>query len=207
MSMESSSKRLTPMQWAEAEAKWATGEFTLDDLSNEFGVRPETLSRRFTKKGIKKGAASIGRELRETYIETVKSRAELTAEKIQSRREKFDSWGVAIGGLIMKEIGQAAKDNAPISTREDNIKTLVKAAQGIQSAWAISKDALNMDAFTDENDELPELAFTQLTEDQIREIRQAQESEDELGIGEFDDDDLDDLEEPEDEDDESVIEA
>lgn len=39
--------RLTPAEWAEAEAKWTSGEYTLSKLEEEYGIRRETLSRHF----------------------------------------------------------------------------------------------------------------------------------------------------------------
>lgn len=44
---DESKTRLTPAEWAEAEAKWTSGEYTLSKLEEEYGIRRETLSRHF----------------------------------------------------------------------------------------------------------------------------------------------------------------
>ncbi len=46
---DESKTRLTPAEWAEAEAKWTSGEYTLSKLEEEYGIRRETLSRHFKK--------------------------------------------------------------------------------------------------------------------------------------------------------------
>lgn len=73
---DESKTRLTPAEWAEAEAKWTSGEYTLSKLEEEYGIRRETLSRHFKKRGLEKGADSVGKMVRES----LKSDAELRAK-------------------------------------------------------------------------------------------------------------------------------
>ena len=51
-------KRLTPAEWAEAEALWKTGGPTLDELAARFAVTVRALQAHFAKHGIQKGAAA-----------------------------------------------------------------------------------------------------------------------------------------------------
>lgn len=84
---DESKTRLTPAEWAEAEAKWTSGEYTLSKLEEEYGIRRETLSRHFKKRGLEKGADSVGKMVRES----LKSDAELRAKARAENRRAPDS--------------------------------------------------------------------------------------------------------------------
>ena len=96
--------RLTPAEWAEAEAKWTSGEYTLSKLEEEYGIRRETLSRHFKKRGLEKGADSVGKMVRESLKSDAELRAKARAEKIEERRTRYD--GVGADGDGRSHYGQ-----------------------------------------------------------------------------------------------------
>lgn len=61
MTVKEEKTRLTSAKWAEAEAAWSSGEFSLSQLEAKFGVRRETLSRHFKKEKSPKGLMLLGR--------------------------------------------------------------------------------------------------------------------------------------------------
>ena len=48
--------RLSPSSWAEVRASWETGEHTLPELSDRYGVSPRAIQVHFAKHDCKKGA-------------------------------------------------------------------------------------------------------------------------------------------------------
>lgn len=176
MTTEKKKSRLTPLQWAEIEAKWKSGEYTLSMLEEEYGVRPETFSRYFKKKGIAKGSDSVGEMVRESLKSDAELRAKARAEKIENRRSTFDSWAVTLGKLTMSEIAQAKTTKKPLETIEDNIKALQRASTVIQKCFDVSSRALGMDKDDADPDEIPNLVFGELTPQQVEQLQRLDEN-------------------------------
>lgn len=108
---DESKTRLTPAEWAEAEAKWTSGEYTLSKLEEEYGIRRETLSRHFKKRGLEKGADSVGKMVRESLKSDAELRAKARAEKIEDRRTRYDGWAYALGQMVMVEVTTAKRED------------------------------------------------------------------------------------------------
>lgn len=177
---------LTPSEWIELEVMWASGEYTLSDLSEKSGVRPETLSRRFKARGIAKGSAATAEAVREAVKEEMVDKSVQRAKLIAERQENFDKWANTLGTLVMREVANASKSGEGIWSCEGSLKALQRASGALAKCFEISHKALRMDSEDAKVDELPELMFAELTPEQVRELRKAQAG---------DDDDLVDIEE------------
>lgn len=167
--------RLTPTQWAEAEALWASGEFTLTQLEEKFGVRRETLSRRFKKKGIEKGRDMAGRLVSEALKSDAEIRARERLDRIDSRRDQYDKWAYTLAGLTMREMAEARREERPLATAEANIKALQRASVTLHKCWDVASRALSMDKAEVTDDDLPSLMFGELTDSQVRQLRATEE--------------------------------
>ena len=176
---DESKTRLTPAEWAEAEAKWTSGEYTLSKLEEEYGIRRETLSRHFKKRGLEKGADSVGKMVRESLKSDAELRAKARAEKIEERRTRYDDWAFALGRMVMHEVATAKKDGRPLAAIEDDLKSLQRAS-----------GTLGMDRAENEEDEIPNLVFGELTPSQVAQLRKEDDEPDLI-----DDDLLESLEE------------
>ncbi|EOY9900449.1 DNA-binding protein [Klebsiella sp. 10982] len=196
-------KKLTPAQWVEVEVKWKSGEYTLSALEEEYGLRTETFSRYFKKKGISKGSDSVSDMIRESLKSDSEQRALARAKLVEDRRDSFDKISNQIAGLTMKEIHAARSESRPLSVIEDNLKSLQRASAIIGKCFDISSRALGLEREEMAGDEIPNLVFGELTPTQVQELRKMDE-------GNSLSDDLEELEELEkslgaipDEDDES----
>lgn len=175
MSETAKKPRLTPAQWAEIEAKWRSGEYTLSMLEEEYGTRSETFSRYFKKKGIAKGSDSVGEMIRESLKSDAEIRARARAQKIEERKDSYDTWAQNIGRLTMKEVLSATREGRPLSIIEDNIKTLQRASAVIQKCFDVTSRALGLEKDDDISDEIPNLVFGELTPAQVNELKKMDE--------------------------------
>ncbi|HBA2885993.1 TPA: DNA-binding protein [Escherichia coli] len=164
--------RLTPAEWAEAEAKWTSGEYTLSKLEEEYGIRRETLSRHFKKRGLEKGADSVGKMVRESLKSDAELRAKARAEKIEERRTRYDGWAYALGQMVMVEVTTAKREGKPLGAIEDSLKSLQKASNTLAKCFEVSSKALGMDHAENDEEEIPNLVFGELTPSQVAKLRQ-----------------------------------
>ncbi|HBC0308468.1 TPA: DNA-binding protein [Salmonella enterica subsp. enterica serovar Napoli] len=188
---DESKTRLTPAEWAEAEAKWTSGEYTLSKLEEEYGIRRETLSRHFKKRGLEKGADSVGKMVRESLKSDAELRARARADKIEERRTRYDDWAFALGRMVMHEVATAKKECKPLAAIEDDLKSLQRASGTLAKCFDISSKALGMDRVENDEEEIPNLVFGELTPSQVAQLRKEEEDEPES----IDDDLLESLEE------------
>ncbi len=175
--------RLSASQWAEAEAAWSSGEFSLSQLEGRFGVRRETLSRHFKKKKVIKGTDAVGKLVRESIRSDAEIRAKERSALIEERRGKYDRFAFNIAALLMREVTEGSKASATGSAigfaeREANIKALQRASITLSKCFEVSSKSLNMDKVDVEEDELPALMFGELTQAQVAELRKAEEPAD-----------------------------
>lgn len=174
---DESKTRLTPAEWAEAEAKWTSGEYTLSKLEEEYGIRRETLSRHFKKRGLEKGADSVGKMVRESLKSDAELRAKARADKIEERRTRYDDWAFALGRMVMHEVATAKKEDKPLAAIEDDLKSLQRASGTLAKCFDISSKALGMDRAENDDEEIPNLVFGELTPSQVAQLRKDDEPE------------------------------
>jgi DNA-binding transcriptional ArsR family regulator len=176
---EEKKKRLTPTEWAEAEQLWALGEVTLDDLEAKFGMSAPSFSRHFKKQGIEKGEAA--RE----YVEKVKARVEekamgsvdAHAEKVRKTKEKHFNSSEIIHQLAMAEIAKAKKEDSPMHTCTSNLKAIKLAGEIVARARVNTWEILGLDKEDFDEEDLPDLVFTIVDNEKIR-----QEAEKQLSL-------------------------
>ena len=170
--------RMTPRQWAEAEALWEAGEVTLDDLATRFDKDRSAFVRYFKKHGIVKGSRAAARkeEVKEAVAAAGIDEATVLANRIRETKEDHYKMSSALAKLVWAEVLTAKKDEKPLSAIKDNLKALDNAINVLMKArmerFAIL--GLDKDDYVDE-DGLPELVISELTAAQIEELRNRDE--------------------------------
>ena len=170
--------RMTPRQWAEAEALWEAGEVTLDDLATRFDKDRSAFVRYFKKHGIVKGSRAAARkeEVKEAVAAAGIDEATVLANRIRETKEDHYKMSSALAKLVWAEVLTAKKDEKPFSAIKDNLKALDNAMNVLMKArmerFAIL--GLDKDDYVDENG-LPELVISELTAAQIEELRNRDE--------------------------------
>jgi hypothetical protein len=167
-------KRLTPKQWAEAEALWASGEVTLGQLASKFGIAEQSIHRHMRQKGIEKGAdaAKHKKKVAEAVTAAAVDDATILAGRIRETKEEHYKMSAAIAKLAWQEILTAKQNGSPVAVAMNNLKALDNAMNVMTKArierWAVL--GLDRADYVDE-DGLPELLISELTADQIQELR------------------------------------
>ena len=201
--------RLTPRQWAEAEALWEAGEVTLDDLAAKFSRDRSAFVRYFKKHGITKGSKAAERkeEVKEAVAAAAIDEATVLASRIRETKEDHYKMSSALAKLVWAEVLTAKKDSRPFAAIKDNLKALDNAMNVLMKArqerFAIL--GLDKDDYVDE-DGLPELVISELTAAQIEELRNRDEEGLEAGTAVIPDE-LDEVTGDEEEEDEIVEEG
>ncbi len=167
-------KVLTPKQWAEAEALWESGQVIYEDLVTKFGRSRSTFERHFKKRGLVKGAkaAATKKKVEEVLEKTAIDEATVIAARIKETKEQHYTMAQGLAKLTWAEILQTKKDGAPVAVALNNLKALDAAMNVLKKAreerWAVlgldRPDAVDPD-------ELPELVISELSAEQIKELR------------------------------------
>jgi hypothetical protein len=194
-------KRLTPAEWAEAEALWQSGTVVYEDLEKKYKVAVSTFQRHFKNRGIVKGSrADLTKKAVEEKLKSVAlDDATIMAARIRETKEQHYTMATNLGKLIWNEILESKRAGAAVATVINNIKTLKEAAQGLALVRAERYAVLGLDRpDAIDPDEMPELVVAELTQEQIQELRDRDTSElDEIAPsdkkgGDDDDKDIDD---------------
>jgi len=167
-------KRLTPAEWAEAEALWQSGTVVYDDLEKKYGVAVSTFQRHFKNRGVVKGSrADLTKKAVEEKLKAAAlDDATILAARVRETKEQHYTMSSNIGKLIWNEILEAKKAGAEIAVKINNIKTLKEAAQALALVRAEKYAVLGLDRpDAIDPDELPELVVAELSQEQIQELR------------------------------------
>jgi hypothetical protein len=167
-------RRLTPKQWAVAEAMWENGEATLDDLAKRFGISNPGIHNHMKRAGIRRGAKAEAhkRKVAEAVTKAAVDDATVIAARIRETKEEHYKMAAGLAKLAWSEILKAKQDNLPVAVAMGNLKALDAAMTVMTKArserWAVL--GLDRSDYVDE-DALPELLISELTADQIDELR------------------------------------
>ena len=173
-------KRLTAKQWAEAEALWESGSVTYEDLMKKFGLAQSSFERHFKKRHIVKGAkaAAVRAKVDERLAAAAIDEAAIIAARIKETKESHYTMANNLSKLAYAEILQAKKDGNPVSVAINNLKALDKAMDVLKKAREERWVVLGLDRpDAVDPEELPELVVSELTPEQIDELRRRDEAD------------------------------
>lgn len=182
-------RRLTPKEWAKAEAMYESGEFTLDQIAEEFNVHTITVQRRMKSRGIEKGsrADAVKRRMNEKMNKEIDEDAEILKQRIKETKEEHYRLNKAIDGRITREIVMADQDGRHLATSINNVKTLKLIAETLKITRESRYTILGIDVENGANDELPTLEVREMWEEEIEAIRNQQDAQaKEMGLDEED---------------------
>jgi len=173
-------KRLAGTQWESAKAMWRSGDYTLNDLSERFGISVNGLYKRFRRENVSKGADAdaIAQAASEAVKQTVVANAdELVTQAIEIKAEALRA-SRAITKRLMYEMATATKNKQAMSTILYDIKALKEASVVVANNYKTATAILGLDNMgKDDADDLPDLFVGTMTDEDIAAIRQAQRDE------------------------------
>lgn len=180
-------KRLTPLEWAKAESMYESGEYTLEDIANEFNIHEATVQRHMRKRGIEKGirAEKIKKVVEAEIEDKAKEEAELLSRRIQETKEEHYRLNSAIDKRIAREIITVEQQGLSIATAGAAFKALKIAAEAIKITRENRYAILGLNDQDNDTDELPTLIVREMLDEEIAEIRDAQQRDAiEMGLDE-----------------------
>lgn len=177
--------RLTPSQWREIEMLWESGEVTLSQLSEKYGKHIDTFVAHFKKNGNQKGSRK--EELRKIAQEAAKKQArneaEVISERIRKTKEEHYKMSEAIAKLTFDEILKVRQSDGQFRSIKQDISALLLAAETLKKVREERWVVLGLDKDVIDEDALPELVMSTMTDEQVQELRNMQdEDETEMGV-------------------------
>ncbi|MBB3997863.1 hypothetical protein [Aureimonas pseudogalii] len=170
--------RLTETEWAECEALWETGDATLAELADQYGVAVRTLQSRFERHGVVKGraASALAADVRERVNEAMGDPGDLASRAIDIRELTFAN-AEKIERLIMAQLATAQTDPGAAYKAGTAIKTLSLAAGALQRLHDLKRSALGLSDSDVLGKEIPELVIRDITTTEIEIIQNGGEDD------------------------------
>jgi transposase-like protein len=176
---QSSSRRLNREEWSEAVVLWESGQYSLSEIAGRYGIRADGLQRRFKAHGIKKGKwiASVA--------EGGGTKADLLRRRIEETKTAHYQYAAALAKLAMVKIVECHQKGHRYATINKDIRVLYQAAKTLA---IIRRERYALLALDEKgtDDEMPEFLLTELSAEQIEEIRRLAESGDLEGLDQID---------------------
>lgn len=167
-------RRLTKAQWAQAEGLWASGSMALSDLAAKFAVSEQAVSKHMAANKVERGskAAKVKERVEDQLAKLAGEEAALVAARIKETKEEHYKMASGLAKLIWSEILKAKQDGIPMAAITNNLKALDLALTGLSKARLERWVVLGLDKDNTLGDDgLPELLISELTADQIQELR------------------------------------
>jgi len=174
-SAESSGRRMSDAEFAEAREAYELGTETLGDLAERYGVSRQALSKRFKAAGVKKGsraheiaaaAGAAAKTATATAAATAERFADKRAEWIEETRLEAVSSLRQVRLIARKVVSDALKSGAPVASAEDDLKAVQRFNKILCDNLQITLGILKADEHVDEDD-LPSLRIEDLTPEEI----------------------------------------
>ena len=175
------SKRMSDSQWTDCKIKWASGHYTLDQLSKLYGISVNGIHKRLKRAGINKGQDNqvYEAEMRARQVEEAGEAAAERDAKIRSKAMEAEEFMLNAVDVVsrrgVKAISDAVKAGSVIANALYDIKTCNEAVKMLKTAVEVVQKIRGEDRV--DEDELPELVVSGLTQGYMMEIRRAQEEE------------------------------
>lgn len=166
---------ISPALGSEIDKAWAEGRFaTMEELASHYEVPVAKLRERFKRNGIRKGQAieEYNKRLQEELAQRAAEDAKVLADRIRETKEEHYKMATGISKLVWAEVLTAKQKSAPFATIKENLKSLAIAMKTLSDARVERFAVLGLDKEDkDDDDTLPELLVSELTQEQIEEIR------------------------------------
>ena len=185
MSGEAGSKRkyvrADQSTWSEIEALWESGDVTLPELEERFGISRRALQSHFSKHRTIKGAkaAQMAAAVKDRILTEALPDVDETIARAKATREAAYKNSVIIEELIMGQLAAAQKDPSQALKAASALKALSLAAAGLERLHQLKWKALGLDKNPTQSDEPTVLVIQDLTEQEIKAMQQRDHDEDE----------------------------
>ena len=177
MTEAAAKRRVTPKEWAKAEAMYESGDYTLEQISEELGVHLITVQRHMTRTGTEKGArvSETKRRTAEKMDAEIDSDAEVLRQRIKETKEEHYRLNKVIDGRVRREFVLAEQEGRQPSINA--VKTLKLMAETLKVTRESRYAILGIDKEGGADDELPTLEVREMWEEEVEAIRNRQDEQ------------------------------
>jgi hypothetical protein len=182
MSETPAKKPLTPRLKAIAEALWKTGEFkSRRELAKHLEVSESALAAFIKIEDKGKAVEKVKEAVEEAAVEAAVEELTLHQRRVQDTKEQHYKMAEHIAGFVWKELLKAKSEGIPFGVVAPNIKALHEAMAVLNKARVERYATLGISEDDVGEEEVPELFISELTQEQVEEMRLAQEDDDSVG--------------------------
>lgn len=168
-------KRYPPASvWAEAEALWASGDVTLEELARKVGVSKTSVSLHMKKRRVTKGekAKEHSEQISKRVAEDLLGETSVISTRVKETKEEHYKMAKGLARLVWNEVVKAQANGGAYAASQGNLKALETASNTLakirQERWSVlgldKADAVDANQF-------PELVIEELTADQVEELQ------------------------------------
>lgn len=169
-------------QWSKIEALWESGNVEYADLVEKFGRTASAYGAHFRRNGIVKGSKKelVKEKVTEQVVKAQVDEAVIIAARIRETKEDHYKMAASLGKLTWAEIlaARGADGKGNVASALPNLKALDAAASILKKVREERYSVLGLDR-TDavHTDELPELFISELTDEQVKALRDRDHTE------------------------------
>jgi hypothetical protein len=170
---QTSSKRLTPTDWATIVTLAERGEKNLRELADQFGVSKQAISKGLKDRGITMGSRSD--EVSGEVDDLARAERERKVKAANLSVEQYAKYNDALVKILMKRVVDGSQAPGGIAAAGAEILAIKNALSSVRIAREENWEILDIKDLLGENAELPDLNVGEYTPAEIEQIRQANE--------------------------------
>jgi hypothetical protein len=170
--------RLTEAQRTEALALYTSGTATADQIADKLKVPVGTIRSLFKRKGVKKGEKAKELEAKKEALVHAALAIDpaVHAQRVFDTKNESYRYFEMISKLAIKQIVECQSKSLPLGSIQNDIKTLSEAAKTIKICREERFAVLGIKIEGGDDEHLPPLHITGLSEDQIRDLQEREAS-------------------------------
>ena len=168
------SKRLSPKEWAEIKTAFERNEKSVRELAEEYGVSKQAIYQGLSERGAKR-MSDLAETTGDDDAEAAAKEREANVRRAKKKQEEYARYNDVIVQLTMKRVIEGSQQNGSLSSKHKDIVVLNNAAKIVERARKENWEILRVEDLLGEEEELPDLNVGEYSQDELDEIRQAQE--------------------------------
>ena len=178
--------RLPLSAWAELRAYWESGDHSLNELSDRYGVSRRAIQGHLSKQGCIKGAkaAEMAAVVQKEVFKSELGDKDALVARAKETREAAYANAVTIQNLMMAQLQFAQKDPTQAFKATTAVKMLSLAAATLERVQAVKLRALGLDQENALPTEFPELIIRDLNPPELEalNVRNGDDEVDEFDV-------------------------
>jgi len=168
------SKRLSPKEWAEIKTAFERNEKSVRELAEEYGVTKQAIYKGLGDRGAKR-MSDLAEGTEDDAAEADAKEREEEVRRAKKKRDEYARYNDVIVQLTMKRVIEGSQQNGSLASKHKDIVVLNNAAKIVERARKENWEILRVEDLLGEEEQLPDLNVGEYSQEELDEIRRAQE--------------------------------